>query len=177
MFADLLQLQLRRAGSGEVTGLHRAASGWLAAHGYPAEAIRQAQAARDWELAAGLLADHWPALHLDGQDATIHELLAGFPPRIRAADAQLAPVAAADELAYGLLDTAERYLELAERGTASAPDARPGQARLLLGIVRLLVVRQRGDLLAVAEEVRRLEALAEAPDATPPLARSCGRWR
>jgi LuxR family transcriptional regulator, maltose regulon positive regulatory protein len=168
LFADLLQLELRRAAPDEVTGLHRAASAWFAAHGYPVEAIRHAQAARDWELASGLLADHWPGLHLDGQDATIHELLARFPPSVRAVDAQLAPVAAADELAYGSLDTAERYLDLAECGTASVPDARRGQAQLLLGIVRLLVVRQRGDLLAVAEEVRRLEALAEAPDATPP---------
>ena len=48
------------------------------------------------------------------------------------------------------------------------PDARRAQAQLLLGIVRLLVVRQRGDLPTVAEEVRRLEVLAEAPDATQP---------
>ena len=34
---------------------------------------------RDWDLAARLLADHWPGLHLDGQAATTHELLAGFP--------------------------------------------------------------------------------------------------
>jgi LuxR family maltose regulon positive regulatory protein len=166
MFADLLQLELRRTAPAEVKGLHRAASAWLAEHGYPLEAIRHAQAAQDWELAVGLLADHWPGLHLDGADAAIHELLAGFPPSVRAADAQLAPVAAADELTYGSLDAAERYLELAERGRASVPDARHGQARLLLGIVRLLVVRQRGDLPAVAEEVRRLEALAEDPGGT-----------
>jgi LuxR family maltose regulon positive regulatory protein len=77
-------------------------------------------------------------------------------------------VAVADELAYGSLDAAERYLGLAERRTASVPDARRARAQLLLGIVRLLVVRQRGDLPALAEEVRRLEALAEATDATQP---------
>ena len=132
------------------------------------EAIRHAQAARDWDLAAGLLADHWPGLHLDGQAATIHELLAGFPPGVRAADAGLAAVAAADELVYGSLEAAEWCLGLAERGTASVPDALRAQAQLLIGIVRLLVVRQRGDLLTVAEEARRLEALAEAPDATQP---------
>jgi LuxR family maltose regulon positive regulatory protein len=164
MFAGLLQLELRRAASDEVAALHRAAADWLAEHGYSVEAIRHAQAAGDWGLAAGLLADHWPGLHLDGQAATTHELLAGFPPHVRAVDAGLAAVAAADELAYGSLEAAERYLGLAERGTASVPDARGLQAQLLLGIVRLLVVRQRGDLPTVAEEVRRLEALAEAPD-------------
>ena len=168
MFAGLLQLELRRTAPVEVATLHRIAADWLAEHGYPVEAIRHAQAARDWDLAAGRLADHWPGLHLDGQAATTHELLAGFPPSVRAVNAELAAVAAADELAYGSLDAAERYLGLAERGTASVPDARRAQAQLLLGIVRLLVVRQRGDLPTVAEEVRRLEALAEAPDATQP---------
>ena len=79
MFAGLLALELRRTAPDEVAGLHRAAAGWFAGHGYPVEAIRHAQAARDWELAARLLADHWPGLYLDGQAATIHELLAGFP--------------------------------------------------------------------------------------------------
>ncbi|HUK71378.1 MAG TPA: hypothetical protein VLW50_21865, partial [Streptosporangiaceae bacterium] len=71
MFASLLRLQLRRAAPGEAAGLHGAASGWFAAHGHPVEAIRHAQAAGDWELAARLLADHWPGLHLDGQGIAI----------------------------------------------------------------------------------------------------------
>jgi LuxR family maltose regulon positive regulatory protein len=165
LFAGLLQLELRRTASDEVAALHRMAAGWLVEHGYPVEAIRQAQTAGDWDLAAGLLADHWPGLHLDGQAATIHELLARFPPRVRAADAGLVAVAAADELAYGSLEAAERHLGLAERGTASVPDARRAHAQLLLGIVRLLVVRQRGNLPTVAGEARRLQILAEAPDA------------
>jgi LuxR family maltose regulon positive regulatory protein len=166
MFAGLLQLELRRTAPVEVAALHRIAADWLAEHGYSVEAIRHAQAAREWDLAAGLLADHWPGLHLDGQAATIHELLAGFPPSVRAVNAELAAMAAADELAHGSLNAAERYLSLAQSGTASVPDARRGQAQLLFGIVRLLVVRQRGDLPTVAEEVRRLEAIAEAPDTT-----------
>src|SRR5262249_12091985 len=60
MFADLLQLVLRRTAPDEVAGLHRAAAGWLAGRGYPVEAVRHAQAARDWDLGARLLADHWP---------------------------------------------------------------------------------------------------------------------
>ncbi len=168
MFAGLLALELRRTEPGQVTGLHKAASDWFAAHGYPVEAIRHAQAAGDWDLAAGLLADHWPGLYLDGQAATIHELLAGFPAGARAADAEFAAVAAGDELAHGSLEAAERYLGLAERGMASVPDGRHGQAQLLLGIARLLLARQRGDLPAMAEEARRLEAAAEARYAAQP---------
>ncbi|HJZ02333.1 MAG TPA: LuxR C-terminal-related transcriptional regulator, partial [Streptosporangiaceae bacterium] len=62
----------------------------------------------------------------------------------------------------------ERYLGVAERGAASVPAGRGGQARVLLGVVRLSLARQRGDLPAVAEEARRLQATAEAPDAAQP---------
>ena len=163
MFAEMLQLELRRTAPEQVTALHRAASGWFASHGHPVEAVRHAQSAQEWALAARLLADHWPALHLDGQDATVHELLAGFPPG--AADAELAALIAADEVAHGSLETAERYLELAEHGLTSA-DGRAGQARLLMGIVRLLLARQRGDLPAEAQEAQRLQAMAQTPEAT-----------
>jgi LuxR family maltose regulon positive regulatory protein len=159
LFADLLRLQLRRAEPGEVAGLHELAATWLAGHGFGVAAVRQAQAARDWGRAARLLADYWPGLYLDGQAATIHELAAGFPAGARTADAELAAVSAADELAQGSLAAAERYLALAERGLqGEVPSGRRGQAQLLLGVVRLLLARQGGDLPAAAEQARRLEA-------------------
>jgi LuxR family maltose regulon positive regulatory protein len=168
MFAGLLTLELRRTAPGEVAGLHRAASGWFADNGFAVEAIRHAQAAQDWDLAARLLAGHWPSLHLDGQEATAHELLARFPAGTRAADAELAAVAAADELAHGSLDAAERYLGLAERGTASVPDARHPQLQLLLGVARLLLARQRANLPTAVEAARRLQTMAEDLDAAQP---------
>ena len=168
LFADLLQLELRRTAPGEVTGLHGVAAQWFSEHGFAVEAIRHAQAARDWGLAARLLAGHWPGLHLGGQAATVHAILAGFPAGAAAADAELAAVAAADELAQGSLEAAERYLEVAARGAASVPAARRGQAQVLLGIIRLLLARQRGNLPAMAEEARKLQATAEAPEAAQP---------
>jgi LuxR family maltose regulon positive regulatory protein len=168
LFADLLQLELRRTEPDQVAGLHRAAARWFAGHGYPVEAIRHAQAAQDWDLARRLLADRWPSLYLDGQAGVIHELLAGFPAEQLVADAELAAVAAGDELASGSLEAAGRYLGLAERGSASVPAGRQGQAQLLAGIVRLLLARQRADPPAVAEEARRLQAMAEAPEAAQP---------
>jgi LuxR family maltose regulon positive regulatory protein len=165
LFADLLQLQLRRTEPDQVAGLHRTAARWLAGHGFPVEAVRHAQAARDWPLAARVLADNCPGLYLDGQAAVIHELLAGFPTEQLVADAELAAVAAGDELARGSLEAAERYLARAERAAASVPEGRRGQAQLLAGIVRLLAARQRGNLLAVTDEAQRLQAMAEAPEA------------
>jgi LuxR family maltose regulon positive regulatory protein len=132
------------------------------------EAVRHAQAAGDWDLAARLLADNWPGLYLDGQAATVHGLLAGFPAEARAADAELAAVAAGDELARGSLEAAEQYLTLAERGMALVPEGRQEQAQLLLGMAWLLLARQRADPAAVAEQARRLQALAEAPEAAQP---------
>jgi len=168
MFADLLRLELRRTAPGEVAGLHRAASGWLAQHGFGVEAVRQAQAAEDWGAAGQQLADQWPGLHLDGGDGTVHELLITFPAEALAADAELAALAAANELARGSVEAAERYLELAERGAASVPAARMGPAHLLLGMARLLRARHRGDPQAVTEEAGRLQAtVVEASDAAP----------
>ena len=168
LFADLLQLEVRRAEPDQVAGLHRAAARWFAGHGYPVEAIRHAQAAQDWDLAGRLLADRWPGLYLDGQAAVIHELLAGFPAEALVVDAELAAVAAGDELARGSLEAAGRYLALAERASASVPDGRAGQAQLLLGMVRLLLARQRGDRPAVAEEAQRLVTMAEGEDVAQP---------
>jgi LuxR family transcriptional regulator, maltose regulon positive regulatory protein len=162
LFADLLQLELRRTEPDQVAGLHRAAARWFAGHGYPVEAVRHAQAAQDWDLAARVLAGHWPGLYLDGQAATVHGLLAGFPAEQLVADAELAAVAAGDELARGSLEAAARYLARAER--ASVPEGRRGQAQLLLGMVRLLLARQRGDPPAVAEGAGRLQAMAEASE-------------
>ena len=164
LFAGLLQLELRRAAPAEVTGLHAAAAEWFAVHGFPAEAVRHAQAAENWALAARLLADHWPSLYLDGQTAIAHDLTAGFPVEVRGTDAELAALAAADELAQGSLETAERYVELAEHGLASASAGARGQVQVLLGVVRLLLARQRGDLPAVIDAARRLRDVAEALD-------------
>ena len=167
LFADLLQLELRRTAPAEADALHRTAARWFADHGYPVDAVRHAQAARDWAAAARLLADHWPGLQLDGQAATVHAMLAGFPAEARAADAELAALAAADELAAGSLGQAERFLELAAQGMASVPPDRRGQLDVLLGMVRLLLARQRMNLPAVADEAQRLQVVADAPDTAP----------
>jgi len=163
LFADLLQRELRRTAPDQVAALHQVAADWFGGHGFPVEAIRHAQGAQDWGLAVRLLGDHWPGLQLGGQAATVHAILAGFPAEAPAADAELAALAAANELAQGSLEAAERYLRVAAQGSGSVPAGRRGQ--VLLGVVRLLLARQRGNLPAVAEEAQRLQAAAEAAKA------------
>ena len=80
----------------------------------------------------------------------------------------MAALAAGDELTRGSLEVAERYLGLAERASAAVPADRRGQYQVLLGVVRLLHARQRGNLQAAAEEARRLQAAAESQDAAQP---------
>jgi LuxR family transcriptional regulator, maltose regulon positive regulatory protein len=167
MFAALLQLELRRTEPGEVTRLHQVAARWFTEHRYAAEAVRHAQAARDWGLATRLLADHWPRLQLAGQASTVHELLAGFPAQAREADAELAMLAAGDELVRGSLEAAERYLDLVERRSESVPDVRRGQFGVLLGVIQLMAARHRGDAVAAAREAQRLLAVADTRAVDP----------
>jgi len=164
LFADLLQLELRGSAPSDVPALHAAAAGWYAGHGYLVEAVRHAQAAGDWGLAARLLSDHWVGFGLNGLGATAHELLARFPAGVIAADAELAARRAADELARGSLEEAGRYLALATRGLESVPADRRGRSQVVLAVVRMRLARQRGDLQAVAEQAERLLAPAGAAD-------------
>ncbi|HEX2823803.1 MAG TPA: AAA family ATPase, partial [Streptosporangiaceae bacterium] len=120
LFADLLQLELRGSGPAELPALHETAAGWYADHGYPAEAVRHAQAAEDWSLAARVLSDHWVGLGLGGLGATAQELLARFPAGVIAGDPELAARMAGVELGRGSLEEAERYVVLATRALESA---------------------------------------------------------
>jgi LuxR family transcriptional regulator, maltose regulon positive regulatory protein len=165
LFAELLQLELRRTEPGELPALHRAAAGWFADHGYPAEAVRHAQAAENWSIAVWLLCDNWISLTLNGQQDTAHELLTGFPTGVASGDPELIALAAADELNRGSFEKAEGHLARATRELASVPAERRERFQVALGILRLFLARQRGDLPTVAEEAQRLLAPVEAANA------------
>jgi LuxR family maltose regulon positive regulatory protein len=156
LFADLLQLELLDTAQDELAGLHGAAAGWFAEHEFPVEAVRHAQAARDWCLAARVLSDHWFGLVLDGRAATADELLAAFPAAAIAADAELTALLAARELDQGALEEAERNLKLAADAAASVSADRRGHLQVMLVLLRLNLARLRGDVPVVVEEARRL---------------------
>jgi LuxR family maltose regulon positive regulatory protein len=168
LFADLLRLELRGSEPAGLPGLHEAVAGWYAEHGYPVEAVRHAQAARDWGLAARVLADHWVGLGLAGLGATMHELLARFPADVIAGNAELAAQMAGDQLSRGSLEEAERYLAVSARALETVAADRLGRSRVLLTGVRMRLARQRGDIAAVAEEARRLLAPAVSGGSAEP---------
>jgi len=165
LFADLLQLELRRTEPNERAALHGAAAAWLARHGHPVEAVRQAQAAADWGLAARLLSDHWLDLFLSGRRATLVELLARFPCRAVAASPELTAVQVASDLIGGALEDAGRHLAVATGALASVPADRRGRLQVLLSVLRLFLARRLNDFPVVVEEARRLLALMKTAGA------------
>jgi len=168
MFADLLALELRRAAADEIPSLHRAAAEWFGRHGYHVEAVRHAQAAKDWDLAVRVLSDHWFGFVLSGQARTAHELVAEFPPDAAVDNPELTALRAAVALSRGSFEQAERQLAAAGAGMASVPEARRGHFQVMLGIHRLEIARQRADLPAVAQEAERLLAPMQGADLEHP---------
>ena len=165
LFADLLRLELRRTDPGAVTELHRTAAAWLEQFGYVVDAIRHAQAAEAWPHAARLLADNSFSLSLDGQEATVHALLAAFP-ESALSDPELSLAFASDQLVHGSLETAATYLALAERHASRVADERRHRFDMALGVARLSLARQRGDFGSVLDEVEPLLAPVTAETAS-----------
>ena len=165
LFADLLRHELRRTESAQLPVLHGAAARWYAANGYPVEAVRHAQAAQRWDLAVHLLSDHWVELYLDGRIGAAHEVLAGFPASVAAANAELAVLMAVRDLDHGSLQKAERRFALAADGSATVPADRRGHFEVMCIVLRLRIARRRGDLPAVAEAAETLLASVETADA------------
>jgi LuxR family transcriptional regulator, maltose regulon positive regulatory protein len=164
LFGDLLYRELQRTRPDEVKRLHRAASLWNAEHGDIVEAIRHAQRAEDWPSAIRMLADHWLALALDGQQATVHELLREFRTHRMPLDAELTNLLAADELTYGSLDDAERYLDIADAQLEQVPTPRRTRVAVALATTRLLLARQRGNLPLALEQVSEIVATDQPRD-------------
>src|SRR5262249_12536938 len=161
LFADLLALELRRTSPQELPNLHTMAAEWLAEHGYAVDAIRHAQAAENWGLAARLLADNWFGLELDGRRATLRQLLSQFPAGMVRSNPELAVVGAAAERFGGSLEQAERYLRLAESNAALVAEDRRERFRVALAFTRLSVARIRVGLDAVGEALQQLQAHAQ----------------
>ncbi len=147
LLGDLLRLELQREAPGEIPRLHGLAAAWHAEHGSAVEAIRHAQLAGDTELAVELLGHRWVHLLMDGEEATLGTLLAGFPASVD--DAELATITAADRLAEARWAEADALLAAAERALGRVPPARRDRAETALATVRLMRARHLGGLDAV----------------------------
>ena len=115
LFADLLQLELRRSDPALIPALHGVAAGWFAGHGHPVEAIRHAQAAQDWDLGAA-------ELHPHAATTALASVLGGPAPPAdsRVASAQASPVEA---ISLGGMAPARGWLTEAWLAEATAREA------------------------------------------------------
>src|SRR5262249_50897373 len=125
------------------------------------EAIRHAQAAENWGLAARLLADNWFGLELDGRLATGRQILSRFPAGVVRSNPELAVLGAAAERFGGSLDEADRYLRLAGTGASLVREERRERFPLALAFTRPSVARMRVDLHAAGEAAEQLRAYKE----------------
>ena len=167
LFADLLQLELRRAAPAVVGSLHRAAAQWHEQEGYIVEAIRHAQAARDWPLASRLLADHHLDLTLDGRTGTICAAAErvsgrrgggrrGARARVRHRERSCCTERSS---------RAPRTSISRERLPIRFPRSARPRFDVLLAVLRLVLARWRGDLETVLRRDRRSEAALAAQPA------------
>jgi LuxR family maltose regulon positive regulatory protein len=148
-----------------MTTLHRQAARWFAENGHPLDAIRHAQEAADWYMAARLLVDHGLSLTLDGEQSALHAILQRFPLAAFEADPELMVVRAGDQIARGGLREADAYLALAE-GNAGAPSPdRRSRLQIALAVARLSLARRRGDFTDVMQQVEVLAGLSETRSA------------
>jgi LuxR family maltose regulon positive regulatory protein len=166
LFADLLRLELRRTAPAIIDSLHYAAARWFEQHGYVVEAIRHAQAARDWSRASGLLAGHGVDLILDGRMATLRELLSAFPADARATDPVLAIASAMAAIPDGRFADGQVHIDHAARLLTALPYERRRRFDPVIASLRLWLAGRRCDIGAVSEARRSLEGALTS--LTPP---------
>ncbi len=110
MLAELLRAELGRRPADEVRELHRRAAGWCAGHDRPAEALRHALAAGDWDRASGVLVERWPELVPYAQETTAGPPAEAPPVAVVRAAPELALAYALDRLAGADLPAAQDWL-------------------------------------------------------------------
>ncbi len=131
LFADVLAAHLRAEQPGQIATLHRRASEWYAANGLPADAIRHALAAKDFERAADLVELAVPAMRRSRQETTLLGWLQVLPDEVVQNRPVLSVYYAGTLLQNGELRGVEARLQDAERWLDTELDtgAEMGQQR------------------------------------------------
>ncbi len=160
LFADVLHARLLDEQPGQVPDLHRRASAWYQQNGEPAEAIRHALAAGDFERAADLVELAIPAMRRTRQEATVRGWLEVLPDEVVRVRPVLSVHFAGALLARGELEGVEGRLRDAERWLDGAAGAGAGSQA---PAAEMVVVDD--------EEFRRLPAGIEVYRAAQALAR------
>ena len=133
LFADVLSARLRVEQPNQVSMLHRRASEWYEQQGLPADAVRHALAAEDFERAADLIERAAPAMLRKRQEATLLGWLRALPDERLLVRPVLSAVYAGALLASGELEGVEARLRDAERWLdAPSGETRPEPGRRMV---------------------------------------------
>jgi LuxR family maltose regulon positive regulatory protein len=160
LFGELLRAHLHHAHPEEVPLLHRRAAHWYAENGHVKAAIGHALAGESFEQAGGLIEESWLELFIDGAALSVRDQIAKLPSEVVAAHSLLAAAFAGSRLQEGDLQSADRYLSLAQ---AAAGDQPGKQLEIALAAVALLRARLRLDPTQAQQQGRRLAELAGSP--------------
>ena len=114
LFADVLQAHLLEERAEDVPELHRRASAWYEQNGEPAEAIRHALAAEDFERAADLIELAAPATRQYRQEVTLRRWLEALPEELFMVRPVLSNAYAGSLLVRGEVEGVESHLQDAE---------------------------------------------------------------
>ncbi len=162
LFAEFLRHHVRQQRAGDMPARYQRAAGWCAANGLIGDAIGYALAAKDFELAAQLIAqDAWGTI-LRGEFVTLHHWLRALPDRLVRQSIPLSLALGWVLLVAGQLDAAEERLQDAER--LLPPDDSSADAQFMRGAaaaLRTFVTAYRGDFARTITLARA--ALAQLP--------------
>jgi LuxR family maltose regulon positive regulatory protein len=122
LFADVLQARLMEEQPDRVPTLHRRASEWYEENGSPADAVRHALAAEDFERVADLAELAWPAMDESFQSATWLGWVKALPDELVRARPVLSVGYAQALLDGGELEAGEARLRDAERWLDTTAD-------------------------------------------------------
>jgi LuxR family maltose regulon positive regulatory protein len=127
LFAEVLRAYLTEEQPDRVSTLHRRASEWYELNGSPANAIRHALAAADFEHVADLIERAGPAMQRNRQEATLLGWLRALPDQVFHHRPVLSAAYGGVLLANGELEGVESRLRDAERwlDAPADPTARP----------------------------------------------------
>jgi len=171
LFADLLRQQLRTVGMQDLAPeLHKRASRWYEAEGFPADAVHHALAASDWDRAATLLLDVGESMLKRGKVTTLLGWLQALPGEEVRTRPELCLSYSWALILTGQLDAAESYLGQAEAAVCGEPcpeRSRRGRRTtqddaLLIGDIvsaQAYIARARGDDRHTIELSRRALSL------------------
>ncbi|MFI7216939.1 LuxR C-terminal-related transcriptional regulator [Micromonospora maritima] len=174
LLADLLREELERLSAEEVRELHRRAAGWCAAHDRPAEALRHALAAAEWDDATALLLTRWPELAPDEPARAAAPAPPEPPAEAVRRDPELALAAAAERAYAGDRAAADGQLRRAVAYAVDLPEPRRDRFRRLVAAVELSLARLAGDHEEVRRAADRLLATVPPPSGVHPAAAVSG---